>query len=96
MKAFLVSDFDSVFLAPFGLEIVPNPESIWKANYAADKKRKNLFLFNNTLQNWRRGWDLNPRLLSGEPLFESGALSHSATSPTQITVMSFELLTLNS
>ncbi len=34
---------------------------------------------------WRRGWDLNPRLLSGEPLFESGALSHSATSPFIIT-----------
>src|SRR4030042_705668 len=31
---------------------------------------------------WRRGWDSNPRLLSGEPLFESGAFSHSATSPT--------------
>ena len=30
---------------------------------------------------WRRGWDSNPRLLSGEPLFESGALNHSATSP---------------
>ncbi len=24
---------------------------------------------------WRRGWDSNPRLLAGEPLFESGALS---------------------
>ena len=24
---------------------------------------------------WRRGWDSNPRLLLGEPLFESGALS---------------------
>jgi hypothetical protein len=33
---------------------------------------------------WRRGWDLNPRLLSGEPLFESGALSHSATSPLEL------------
>ena len=30
---------------------------------------------------WRRGWDSNPRLLSGEPLFESGAFNHSATSP---------------
>ena len=35
---------------------------------------------------WRRGWDLNPRLLSGEPLFESGALSHSATSPSQASI----------
>ena len=24
---------------------------------------------------WRRGWDSNPRLLLGEPLFESGALN---------------------
>ena len=36
---------------------------------------------------------MNPRLLSGEPLFESGALSHSATSPiiiTKFVVRSYE------
>ncbi len=38
--------------------------------------------------NWRRGWDSNPRLLSGEPLFESGALNLSATSPINFIVVS--------
>ena len=33
-------------------------------------------------ENWRRGWDSNPRSrVNGIPLFESGAFSHSATSP---------------
>ena len=32
-------------------------------------------LTHNLHGSWRRGWDSNPRLLSGEPLFESGALS---------------------
>src|SRR4030042_1745211 len=32
-------------------------------------------LTHNLHGSWRRGWDLNPRLLSGEPLFARGALS---------------------
>ncbi len=32
---------------------------------------------------WRRGWDSNPRWLLTTPLFESGTLNHSDTSPEQ-------------
>ena len=40
-----------------------------------------IFLIKNP-ENWRRGWDSNPRSrVNGIPLFESGAFSHSATSP---------------
>ena len=34
-----------------------------------------------TFPNWRRGWDSNPRSVKRRPLFESGAMDHSATSP---------------
>ena len=45
------------------------------------KENKNLKITGS----WRRGWDSNPRSrLRGIPLFESGAFSHSATSPLLI------------
>ena len=30
---------------------------------------------------WRRGWDSNPRSLAGSPVFKTGSLNHSDTSP---------------
>jgi hypothetical protein len=32
----------------------------------------------------RRGWDSNPRWLITRPLFESGTINHSDTSPTTV------------
>lgn len=33
------------------------------------------------VQKKRRGWDSNPRSLKARPLFESGTMNHSDTSP---------------
>ena len=30
---------------------------------------------------WRRGWDSNPRCLATSPVFKTGSLNHSDTSP---------------
>jgi hypothetical protein len=43
-----------------------------------------LALVDGVVAIWRRGWDSNPRGLLTLPLFESGTLNHSDTSPRRI------------